>query len=132
MGIIEESKNIGNSVLYGTIAILVLAVVSSFLFSTLLRFTSIQESSIQWVITALSFVSIFAGGFISGGKGKEKGWLLGGLTGLAYSVIIFLFQLLGFDSLFDFEQVVYHICYILIAMMGGILGVNLRGKPKTT
>src|SRR5690349_14157840 len=132
MGIIEESKNVGNSVLYGTIAVLVLAVVSSFLFSVLLRFTSIQESSIQWVITAISFVSIFAGGFIPGGKGKEKGWLLGGLTRLAYSLIVFLFQFLGFDSLFDFEQVVYHICYILIAMMGGILGVNLGGKSKTT
>ena len=100
-------------------------------FFILLRFTSLQESSIQWVVTAISFIAIFAGGFISGGRGKEKGWLVGGLTGLIYSVIIFLFQFLGLDSLFNFEQIIYHICYILIAMMGGILGVNLGGNSRS-
>jgi putative membrane protein (TIGR04086 family) len=131
MGIIEESKNLGSAVLFGTLTIFILAIFSSIIFSILLRFTSLQESSIQWVVTAISFIAIFAGGFISGGKGKEKGWLLGGLTGLIYSMIVFLFQFLGLDSLFNFEQIIYHICYILIAMMGGILGVNLRGNSRS-
>ncbi|WP_307405896.1 hypothetical protein [Neobacillus ginsengisoli] len=39
-----------------------------------------------------------------------------------YSLIIFLFQYLGYDSLFNIEQFIYHICYTLIDMMGGILG----------
>ena len=131
MLIIEESKNLGSAVLYGTLAIFSLVIISSLIFAFLLRFTSLQESSIQFIITAISFASIFAGGFISGGKGKQKGWLLGGLTGLIYSAIIFLFQFLGLDSLFSFEQIVYHICYILIAMMGGILGVNMGGNSRT-
>lgn len=62
---------------------------------------------------------------MSGGKRKEKGWLIGGVTGLIYSLIVFLFQFLGYDRLFDMEQFVYHTCYTLIAMMGGILGVNI-------
>jgi putative membrane protein (TIGR04086 family) len=132
MVIIEESKNIGSAVLIGTIAIFILAIISSVLFAFLLRFTSLQESSVQFIITAISFISIFMGGFISGGKGKQKGWMLGGLTGLLYSGSIFLFQLLGLDQLFDFEQIVYHICYILIAMMGGILGVNLSDRSQTS
>ena len=72
------------------------------------------------------------GGFISGGKGKQKGWMLGGLTGLLYSITIFLFQFLGLDQLFNFEQIVYYICYILIAMMGGILGVNLSENSRAS
>ncbi|WNS77633.1 TIGR04086 family membrane protein [Bacillus sp. DTU_2020_1000418_1_SI_GHA_SEK_038] len=114
--------------LYGIIAVFLLAIFSSVLFSLLLRFSSLQESSLQFVITAISFVSLFIGGFISGGKGKQKGWLLGGLTGLIYSIIIFLFQYLGLDSVFDIEQIIYHTCYMLTAMMGGILGVNMSNK----
>jgi len=132
MVIIEESKNMGSAVLFGTLTIFILAVVSSLIFAFLLRFTSLQESSVQFVITAISFISIFIGGFISGGKGKQKGWMLGGLTGFIYSIIIFMFQFLGLDNLFNFEKIVYHICYILIAMMGGILGVNMSEKSHTT
>ncbi|WP_071396977.1 TIGR04086 family membrane protein [Bacillus tuaregi] len=126
----EESKNLGSAVLYGTLAIFVFAIITSLLFAFLLRFTSLQESSVQYIISAISFISIFLGGFISGGKGKQKGWMLGGLTGIIYSVVIFLYQFLGLDNLFNFEQLIYHICYILIAMMGGILGVNMSGKSR--
>ncbi|MEH7442302.1 TIGR04086 family membrane protein [Bacillus sp. JJ1122] len=122
-----ESRSLGKSVLYGVMAIFLLAVVSSFIFSLLLKFTSVQESSLQYVMTSISFLSIFIGGFITGGNGKQKGWLIGGSTGLVYSLIIFLFQFLGYDSLFTFEQLIYHTCYILTAMMGGILGVNIAG-----
>jgi len=122
-----ESRSLGKAVLYGVMAIFLLAVVSSFIFSLLLKFTSVQESSLQYVMTSISFLSIFIGGFITGGNGKQKGWLIGGATGLVYSFIIFLFQFLGYDSLFSFEQIIYHTCYILTAMMGGILGVNIAG-----
>jgi putative membrane protein (TIGR04086 family) len=104
------------------------AVVTSLIFSLILRFTSTQESTLQYIVTALSFVGLFGGGFLSGGKRKEKGWLIGGLTGLIYSFIVFLFQYLGYDRLFDAEQVIYHTCYTLIAMMGGILGVNIASN----
>ena len=125
------SKQFGAAVLHGLIAILLLAMVSSLIFSFILQLTSIQESGLQIVITAMSFISLFVGGFISGGKGKEKGWLLGGATGLLYSLVIFLFQYLGYDSLFSSAQLIYHTCFILIAMMGGILGVNLTSKTRS-
>jgi putative membrane protein (TIGR04086 family) len=125
-----ESKNIGVSILYGVITIFLVAIISSLIFSLLLRFTSTQESSLQFIVTAVSFISLFIGGFISGGKGKEKGWLLGGGTGLLYSIIVFLFHYLGHDSLFTMEQIIYHTCYMLVAMMGGILGVNMTTSRK--
>ncbi|MHC0035786.1 TIGR04086 family membrane protein [Pseudoneobacillus sp. C159] len=120
-----ESKNMGFSILYGLLSIFLVAIISSLIFSLFLRFTSTNEASLQFAITAVSFISLFIGGFISGGKGKAKGWLLGGGTGLLYSIVIFLFQYLGHDNLFNMEQVIYHTCYMLVAMMGGILGVNM-------
>lgn len=118
--------------MYGLIFIFLFAIVSSVIFSFILRFTSVREGSLQYVVTAVSFIALFGGGFLSGGKRKQKGWLIGGLTGVVYSFIVFLFQYLGYDRLFDFEQVIYHVCYTLIAMMGGILGVNISTNNSRT
>jgi putative membrane protein (TIGR04086 family) len=126
-----ESKSFGTSVLYGLIFIFLFAAFSSLIFSFILRFTSVREISLQYIITVISFIGLFGGGFLSGGKGKQKGWLIGGLTGLIYSLIVFLFQYLGYDRLFTSEQIIYHICYTLIAMMGGILGVNMASNSRT-
>lgn len=126
----DESKKMGSSILYGIITIFIVFIICSFIFSILLKFTTVQESSIQFIVTAISFITLFVGGFVSGGKGKQKGWLLGGLTGLVFSLIIFLFQFLGYDRLFNVEQLIYHTCYILTAMMGGILGVNMTNKSR--
>jgi putative membrane protein (TIGR04086 family) len=123
-----ESKSFGTSILYGLIFIFLFAGVCSLIFAFILRFTSARETSVQYIITAVSFIALFGGGFLSGGKRKEKGWLIGGVTGLIYTLIIFLFQYLGYDRLFSAHQLIYHTCYTLIAMMGGILGVNVSSN----
>ncbi|MEA3322129.1 MAG: TIGR04086 family membrane protein [Bacillota bacterium] len=122
-----ESKRLGLAIMYGLITVFMLAIVISFIFSLLLRFTSLQETSVAWIIVTLSFITLFIGGFISGGRGKEKGWLLGGATGGAYTLVIFLFQYLGNDSLFTMQQMLFHLGFIGIAALGGIIGVNISG-----
>src|SRR4051812_37142111 len=106
-----ESRSLGLSVMHGVIAIFAIAVISSFIFSLLLSFTGVQESSLRFAITTVSFISLFIGGYITGKSGKQKGWLIGSGTGFLYSLIIFLFQYLGLDSLFSTEQLIYHACY---------------------
>lgn len=118
--------------MYGLIAIFLLAIISSFIISFILKFTSVQEPSLQLIITIISFLSLFLGGFISGGKGKRKGWLLGALTGGLYTLIIFLFQYLGYDKLFSVQQILYHSGYIGVAICGGIIGVNVVKKNAST
>ncbi len=68
----EETKQVGRGVLYGLVAIFAVMLLTSLAISLLLTVTSMEESSFSWLITALSFLSLFAGGFISGGKAKEK------------------------------------------------------------
>lgn len=125
-----ETKNLGMAILYGVCAIFIMAIAASLIFSLLLRFTSINESSLTYVIMAVTFLSLFIGGFISGGKGKKQGWMLGGGTGLVFMLIVLLFQYLGHDSLFSLKQWIYQGCYVLTAMMGGILGVNLSSNSR--
>ena len=125
-----ETRKMGSAIIYGTVSIFILAVIFSLIFSLLLRFTSLTESSISYLILILSFISIFIGGLISGGKGKKQGWILGGGTGLLYTLIILAFQYLGFDQTFSSREWIQSLCYILVCMMGGILGVNLSGGKE--
>ena len=125
-----ETRKMGSAIIYGTVSIFILAVIFSLLFSLLLRFTSLTESSISYLILILSFICIFIGGLISGGKGKKQGWLLGGGTGLLYTLVILAFQYLGFDQTFSSKEWIQSLCYILVCMMGGVLGVNLSGGKQ--
>ena len=125
-----ETRKMGSAIIYGTVSIFILAVIFSLLFSLLLRFTSLTESSISYLILILSFICIFIGGLISGGKGKKQGWILGGGTGLLYTLIILAFQYLGFDQTFSSREWIQSLCYILVCMMGGVLGVNLSGGKQ--
>ncbi|WP_019242732.1 MULTISPECIES: TIGR04086 family membrane protein [Bacillus] len=125
-----ETKKMGSAILYGTITIFIFALIFSLIFSILLRFTALTESSLSYIILILSFISIFIGGIISGGKGKKQGWLVGGGTGLLYTLIILLFQYLGHDTSFTAREWIQSLCYILISMMGGILGVNISGGTE--
>lgn len=116
-----------SAVMYGILTILVIVLICSLIFSILLRFTDLQESSLHWLIMALSFFALFAGGFISGGKGKEKGWLMGGATALLFTFIVLLYQFLGQESGFSLQQSLYHLGYLATAVFGGIMGVNIAG-----
>ncbi|MDF9296008.1 TIGR04086 family membrane protein [Geobacillus stearothermophilus] len=118
-------SRLGSALVYGVATIFVLAALVSFVFSLLLKWTDIHESSLTWVIFAVSVISMFIGGIVAGGKSQEKGWLAGGLTGLSFTVIIFLFQFLGIEKPFTVEQWLYHLGFLIAASLGGIVGVNL-------
>ncbi len=115
---------LSKAVMYGVGTIFTLAIITSLFVSLILTFTDAQESSFKWVFILSSFASLFLGGFVAGGKGKQKGLLLGGLTGLLFTLIIFLFQFLGVDQLFTSHQWLYHLIFTGMAMIGGIFGVN--------
>ncbi len=123
-----DVRKMFSSVLLGLGVIYAIAALCSLIFATILKFTAVEESQIKIFITIISFIALFLGGFTAGGRGKEKGWMLGGLTGLLYTVIHFLFEYLGYDSGFSTEQIVYYICFTITAVMGGILGVNIAGN----
>ncbi|WP_246940761.1 TIGR04086 family membrane protein [Bacillus pinisoli] len=127
-----NARNMVTAVMFGVLTILLIILTCSLVFSLLLRFTDLQETSLQWVIMTLSFFALFAGGFISGGKGKEKGWMMGGATALVFTCIVMLYQFLGKESGFSTEQTFYHLGYLATAVFGGIMGVNIAGGKPTT
>ncbi|SFD62699.1 putative membrane protein, TIGR04086 family [Bacillus sp. OV194] len=117
-------RHMFSSMIKGVATILVAIIISSLILSLLLRFTSLTESSLKWVTTGLSFLSLFIGGFLSGKKGKEKGILLGSGTALLFSLLVFLVQYLGYQTTFTSMQYMYHGIFLLLCMLGAIMGVN--------
>ncbi|NPC93512.1 TIGR04086 family membrane protein [Bacillus sp. WMMC1349] len=124
----NEPKQVGKGILYSLVVVFALMFVGSLLISLLLSFTSLSESSFSWLITLVSFITLFIGGFISGRKTQEKGWLIGALTALCFSLTVLLFQYLGFGETFNLEQILYHAGFLGISALGGIFGVNLQGS----
>ncbi|ASA97844.1 MULTISPECIES: TIGR04086 family membrane protein [Anoxybacillus] len=113
------------AIFYGVITIFISAIICSFIFALLLKLTSYDETSLRWVMHVLAFLSLFFGGLIAGGKGKVRGWLLGGATGVIFTTIIFLFQFLGMNQMFSPEQWGYHAGFLITAIIGGMIGVNV-------
>ncbi|MGG3798249.1 TIGR04086 family membrane protein [Metabacillus fastidiosus] len=120
-----STKTWGKAILSGLMTIFIIALITSAILSSLLKFTDIEESSIGWILITISFFALFIGGFISGRNGKEKGWLIGGTTALLFTIIILLLQFLGYGRTFTMTQTMYHGGFLAVAMLGGVFGVNL-------
>ncbi|MGA9287305.1 MAG: TIGR04086 family membrane protein [Anaerobacillus sp.] len=122
-----RSKHALSSMGSGLLTIVVIVLATSVLFSLILRFTSVSQHGISPFIIVGSVIAFFIGGFISGGKGGEKGWLLGGGTACMYILLLFLIQYLGYRMNMNLEQLLYHGAYALVCILGGIIGVNVKG-----
>lgn len=125
------SRSFFPAVLWGLCAILVIALSFSLLASLFLTFTSYTEESISWLIMGVAFLSMFIGGFMSGAKAKAKGLMAGVLTALLFSMLTFLVQFLGYNELFTTSQYAFHGGYLLLAALGGIIGVNLTSNSSS-
>lgn len=119
------------ALLYGWIVVLGLILVSSMGLALLLRFSSFNEPALDWVTLVIGLISLFIGGAVAGGKGKEKGWMIGAITGLGFTIFTFLVQYLGYQVGFSMEQSVHHLFYILAALLGGIVGVNIASNQES-
>lgn len=113
------------AIVYGWVTILVIILLSSMLLAVVIRFTKISEFTLSYLTLIIGLLTLFIGGVVAGLKGKEKGWVIGGLTGIGFTLLTFFIQYLGFNALFSFQQLIFHITYILAATVGSIVGVNL-------
>ncbi|WP_067727300.1 TIGR04086 family membrane protein [Oceanobacillus damuensis] len=123
-------KNQFIALLYGWIVVFGIILISSFVLALILNFTSFERPGLEWATLIIGLVALFSGGITAGIKGKAKGWMIGGTIGLGFSLIIFLVQYLGYQQGFSLEQSLYHLAYLAVALLGGIIGVNVAGEPS--
>lgn len=118
------------ALLYGWVVVLGLIIISSIILAFFLRFTSLNQSTLSWITLSVGLISLFIGGFIAGLKGRAKGWVIGIAVGIGFTLFTFLVQYLGYQQSFTMNQSLHHIGYILAALIGGIIGVNLVVPEK--
>ncbi|MFA1820526.1 TIGR04086 family membrane protein [Virgibacillus oceani] len=116
--------------LYGWIIVLGLILLASVVLGFLLRFTTFHDPALTWIALVIGLLSLFIGGLVAGIKGKEKGWVTGILTGLGFTLFTFLVQYLGFQQGFSMEQTIHHAVYVLAALFGGVIGVNILSSQN--
>ncbi|MCL1630492.1 TIGR04086 family membrane protein [Sporolactobacillus sp. CPB3-1] len=124
------SRNWLSAVTYGMTAAIVIVLASALLLASLLRFTSFAESNGSILPIVISLVALFIGGVIAGSKTKEKGLLIGAITGLAYCLFSLFFQYLGLDQAPGLNQYLFFIANIASASLGGAIGVNLFAAAR--
>lgn len=128
---IKMKSNQITALVYGWIVVLGLILISSIALALLLQFTSFNEPTVSYLTLAIGLIALFIGGFVAGIKGKGKGWLIGGITGLGFTIFTFLVQYLGYEQTFSMEQSFHHAGYIFAALIGGIIGVNIISENKS-
>lgn len=115
------------ALMYGWTVILGLIFISSIILALSLKFTPLNDPTLSWITLVVGLITLFIGGIIAGTKGKQKGWLIGGFTGLGFTLFTFIVQYLGYQQAFSMEQSLNHLGYVLIAVVGGVIGVNAVG-----
>lgn len=113
------------ALLYGWAFIIVLMLIASIVMAILLKFTSFNEPTLKWISFSIGLLALFLGGFFAGVKSKQRGWLIGMITGIGFTLLVFLVQYLGYKEGFSLQQLLHHSGYIFSALFGGILGVNI-------
>lgn len=118
------------ALMYGWIVILGLIFVTSIVLALLLKFTPLSDPTLSWVTLVVGLLSLFIGGIVAGSKAKQKGWIIGAITGIGFTLFTFAVQYLGYQQGFSVEQSLNHLGYILVAVVGGVIGVNAVGENQ--
>lgn len=115
-------------VLAGLLFIIITLLALSLIFSAILAFSSVTERTLHWFLTPATLLTVLLGGLIAGAKAGQKGWYFGLLTGLGFIILSWLLSFLGFDLSPNLYTLVMYAASLLIAMLGGMIGVNLNPK----
>ena len=125
--IVENTSKGGMVLVKGIIISFVLTLISVFIFSIILTYTNIQESTIFPVLVFITALSILIGSSLSTIKIKKNGILNGGAIGLIYILVLYLISSItttGFAL--TTQAIILMLSATIAGMLGGIVGVNIK------
>lgn len=104
---------------------IIISLISIFIFSIILTYSSISEGIIPIAIIVLTFISILIGTIISTRTVRKNGMLNGGIIGGVY---VFMLYIISSISNTGFQLNTYTILMIIFGLLagiiGGIIGIN--------
>ena len=127
---IKETSRI-KYIIKGTIFTYIFAVVLIFIYSTLLAYTNISDSTIPSFVAGISIISILLSSIIFSRQIGTSGIINGAIIGGIYIGLIYLLSSL-FKTGFALDK--YSVFMIIVAILtgaiGGIIGVNFNRTAR--
>lgn len=122
----EEKKSKVLTIFKGVFIAYIITMILIFIYSILLAYTSLPESTIPTCVVVISIISIMLSSSLTLKNIKEKGLINGAIIGAMYLLIIYLLSSIfsvGFDV--NSFSIIMLIFSTLAGIIGGIVGVNL-------
>lgn len=129
----EDKKNgiFLNSVLKSVLTSLVLTGLSLLCIAVIYLNKDLSDDMARKLVTVCALASVFISALASGIKMRSKGLVLGLLSGTSYALCLYItgFIAFGFPG-FSKGLLSTLALSVLSGVLGGIAGVNLRGRKK--
>jgi len=126
----KSTQKKGIIIFKGIIIGVVVTFIFMLLFSFLMLYAGLERSfAVPFATVSLGAGSFFAA-FYAARKIKEKGYLIGLLTGLFVFITVVLISLLISKDSVTYNTLFHFIIIMLSSITGGILGVNFKNSKK--
>ena len=123
----EKGKGTVKNIFKGIGISMIFTIVCLFIFSFVLTYTNISESTITPVILVITAISILIGSSIGNTKIKKNGILNGAFVGGGYILILYLLSsTLNFRFSLNVQSLIMIAIGVVFGILGGIIGVNKK------
>lgn len=124
---ISENGNNIKKVIKGSAFSIIITLIGLLLYSIILSYTSVSESTIPTIVIIITAISILIGSTISTSNIKKNGIINGMFVGLIYIAIIYLLSsIVTGNFLLNITSIIMIITSVLTGALGGIIGVNKK------
>ena len=121
----SSQENLYVKILKGLFISFCITLIGILIFSIVLTYSNISETTVPIVIIAISFVSILIGSTISTRKISKNGMVNGGIIGGIYIIMIYsISSIISGNFALNMYSIIMIILGILAGLIGGILGIN--------
>lgn len=124
---ISENWNNIKKVIKGSAFSIIITLIGLLIYSIILSYTSVSESTIPTIVIIITAISILIGSTISTSNIKKNGIINGMFVGLIYIAIIYLLSsIVTGNFLLNITSIIMIITSVLTGALGGIIGVNKK------
>ncbi|WP_406242119.1 TIGR04086 family membrane protein [Tissierella carlieri] len=123
-----KAKNLNKNIylLKGLLLAYIITCILILVFSILLTYSSLRENKMPLVNTIIMVISVTSGSVYVAKMVKEKGWINGGIIGMAYYLILIMLSFIFLKPLvLDIFSISKLVLACIIGIIGGIIGINI-------
>jgi putative membrane protein (TIGR04086 family) len=120
--LINYFKVLGKLLIYLLVGIFVI---------TVLNYVNIINTTVfSYSKFIFALIIFFVGGLQIGKKSENNGWLQGIKFGIFLSIILWIFNYLGYDNSMNIKLGIYMLILIVTTMLGSMIGISNKKETK--